>query len=221
MPTPAASPPRSVLLAGATGLVGTEGLRLLLADPAFDRVVVLARRPPAVAPSPTLDVRVVDFDALPADPAVFGVDAIVCALGTTIKQAGSQARFRRVDFDYPLAIARLGLTHGARHFLLVSALGADPRSRIFYSRVKGELEVAVLALDYEAVTIVRPSLLLGDRAEFRLGEVIAKRVAFLTPARYKPVHARDVARTLVDAARQGGAGKRVIESVAIGQSATG
>ena len=212
-------PSRSVLLVGATGLVGGECLRLLLADPAFGRVVVLARRPPAVAPAPRLETRVVDFDALDADPAVFGVDAIICALGTTIRQAGSQERFRRVDFDYPLRIARLGLEHGARHFLLVSALGADPRSRIFYNRVKGELEVAVLALEYHAVTVVRPSLLLGDRDEFRLGEAVAKRFAFLTPPRYKPVHARDVARTLVEAARAGGDGKRVIESVEIPRGA--
>jgi len=114
------------------------------------------------------------------------------------------------------ARARLALEGGARHFLLVSALGADPESRVFYSRVKGELERAVLALGYPGVTIVRPSLLLGDRQEFRLGEEIAKRFAWATPRTYRPVEARDVAATLVDAAREDRPGPRIIESAKIG-----
>lgn len=117
-----------------------------------------------------------------------------------------------MDLGYPLALARLGVAQGARHFLLVSALFANPRSRNFYGRVKGELEEALRALPYRSITIARPSLLLGDRGEFRLGEEIAERTAFLWPRRYKPVHGRIVAAALVQAARDDAPGVRVIES---------
>jgi uncharacterized protein YbjT (DUF2867 family) len=143
------------------------------------------------------------------------VNAIICALGTTIRQAGSRERFRRVDLEYPLAVARLGLQRGARHFLLVSSLGASARSRVFYTRVKGELEDALLAMPYPAITIARPSLLLGQRAEFRLGEEVARRLAPLVPGPYKPVPAAAVAAALVRAAREDRPGHRIIESAEI------
>jgi uncharacterized protein YbjT (DUF2867 family) len=117
-----------------------------------------------------------------------------------------------VDYHYPLTAARLGQEQGATHFLLVSSLGANARSQVFYSRVKGELESAVLALPYRSVTIVRPSLLLGPRAEHRWGEQIAKRLAFLVPAKYKPVYAHAVAAVLVRAAKEDAPGRRIIES---------
>jgi uncharacterized protein YbjT (DUF2867 family) len=209
---------RCVLLAGATGLVGGECLARLAADEAVSAVTALVRRMPADSSRHDRKVRFaeVDFDRLEEHRPLFAVDQVVCALGTTIKQAGSREAFRRVDFDYPLAIARLALDAGARHFLLVSSLGADARSSVFYSRVKGELEQAVLALGYPSVTIVRPSLLLGDRQEFRLGEEIAKRFAWVTPRKYRPVQARDVAATLISAARENRPGRRIIESAEIG-----
>lgn len=202
----------SLLIAGATGLVGRECLRLALADPAIERVVVLARKPAAQTGSPKLDWRLADFSHLELQRSAFTVDAILCALGTTIKVAGSQQRFREVDHDYPLALARLGLGGGATHFLLVSALGADATSRVFYNRVKGETERDILALDYANVTIARPSLLLGERAEFRLGERVAQLLGFAIPGKYRPIQARTVARALIDAARTGGSGRRVLES---------
>jgi uncharacterized protein YbjT (DUF2867 family) len=207
----------SVLLVGATGLVGRECLRLLLADAGFNRIIVFTRRPlsPDVR-SPKLETHVADFDHLNEYDALFAVDAIICSLGTTIRQAGSRTRFRTVDYEYPLSFARLGRRKGCAHFLVVSALGANPRSRIFYNRVKGELEDALRALGYPELTIVRPSLLLGPRAELRLGEEVAKRVSRwlgpLVPRGYKPVEARAVATTLVNAARQQGSGVKVIES---------
>ena len=211
MPAPAA--PRRVLLAGATGLVGSQCLDQLLADSTVASVIAMVRRPLAGAESrERLHVEVVDFAALDARTDLFAVEQAICALGTTIGKAGSQAAFRRVDFDAPLEIARLALAGGARHFLVVSALGADARSRIFYNRVKGELEEAVLALGFRSVTIARPSLLLGDRRERRLGEEVARRLEFLFPAKYRGVQAWQVAAALVKAARDDAAGRRVIEN---------
>lgn len=204
---------RSVLLIGATGLVGRAGLERLLADAAVDRVVVAARRAPDDAPrSPKLTWRTVDFDRLDDSADAFTVDQVICALGTTIKVAGSQARFRQVDHDYPLAAARLALARGASHFLIVSALGADATSRVFYNRVKGEVERDLLALPFRSITIVRPSLLLGERRPRRLGEEIAKLFTLLVPGRWRPIRATDVATALVRLARDDAPGQRIVES---------
>jgi uncharacterized protein YbjT (DUF2867 family) len=208
---------RSVLLCGATGLVGGECLRLLVADPAVERVVVPTRRPLPSSPGGTaaarkVEQRVVDFDRLADAASAMDVEQVFCALGTTMRKAGSRERFRTVDLEYPLQIARLAREQGAGHFLLVSAKGANSGSRIFYSRVKGELEDAVAALDYPAVTIVRPSLLLGEREEFRLGERVAERLSFLAPPSLRPVPAADVAAALMQAARADRDGRHVIES---------
>jgi uncharacterized protein YbjT (DUF2867 family) len=206
--------PRSVLLAGATGLVGAECQRALLADPVFERVTVIVRRASAIDPAPAgkLQQHVVDFRRLDQYPELFAVDQIMCALGTTIRAAGSEQAFREVDYSYPLRLAQLGLAGGARHFLLVSAIGANPVSRVFYNRVKGELERDLLALGYPSTTIVRPSLLLGQRKQFRLAEEIAKRFALLIPGRFKPVQAKDVAACLVQRARTDSTGPRIISS---------
>ena len=210
----------SVLIAGATGLVGRACLQLALDTPGFTRVTVLARRPSAdPVDSPRLEWRVVDFDRLESEAAAFRVDSVVCALGTTIRQAGSQPAFRRVDHDYPVAMAQLASRAGVSHFGLVSALGADPSARVFYSRVKGETERDIRKLSLRGLTIVRPSLLLGDRGEFRLGEEVAKRLGFLVPARLKPVQARDVAAVLMKAALARRPGEEVIESAAISAAA--
>ena len=201
----------SVLILGATGLVGAECVRQFAASPRFDRVVTLARRPLARTPA-RVETHVIDFERLDEAAQHFRVSHIVCALGTTIKQAGSQERFRRVDHDYPVAAARLGIREGAQHFLLVSALGASPQSRVFYSRVKGEVEDAIRTLAYRSVTIVRPSLLLGERAELRLGEQIGKLFAGVVPRRYRPVEGSAVASTLLRAAVEDRPGVCIIES---------
>ncbi|HVF87991.1 MAG TPA: hypothetical protein VM866_10390, partial [Pyrinomonadaceae bacterium] len=165
---------RSALLVGATGLVGGHCLNLLLEDAAYQKVVVLGRRMLPVGHR-KLEQHIIDFDQL-TDYArlIYGQD-VFCCLGTTIKKAGSQEAFRRVDFTYPHEVARVAAGNGAEQMLLVSALGADARSRVFYNRVKGETEEAVSKLPFGGVQIFRPSLLLGERQEVRRGEQIAER----------------------------------------------
>ena len=215
------SRPRSVLVAGATGLVGQEILDLLRDDRNVGRIVVISRRSMEGENSPKVESHLVDFDNLERHAELFAVDQIFCALGTTIKKAGSEAAFRHVDYDFPVAIAQLGRDRGATHFLLVSAIGASARSRFFYNRVKGELEDVIRTLGYRTVTIVRPSLLVGKRDEFRLGEQIAMRFADVVPKKYRPVEARDVAAALVESARDDSPGFHIIESSEIRHVAAG
>jgi uncharacterized protein YbjT (DUF2867 family) len=189
-----------VLLAGATGLVGRSILELLIADTSVAAVHVVGRRAPHIT-HPALTAQIVDFAAMPPLPPV---DEVYLALGTTINAAGSQAAFRAIDFDANLAVARAALTAGARRAGLVSAMGADPASRIFYNRVKGELEDAVAKLPFVGQVIARPSLLLGDRRPLgqarRSLEKIAQDVTTvlgpLIPANYRPIAAARVAAVL-------------------------
>ena len=201
----------TALLLGATGLIGREILTLLLRDASFLRVVVVARRSTGVV-DPRLEEHVFDLEEMEHHPALFRVDQIFCALGTTMRQAGSRERFRAVDYHYPLVAASLGLQNGVRHFFLVSSSSANPRSRIFYSRVKGEVERDVRALGYPALTIARPSFLLGQREETRLAERVITTVGGLLPRRVKPIAAADVAAALVAEARQKAHVVRILRS---------
>jgi uncharacterized protein YbjT (DUF2867 family) len=211
----AAHAPAVALLAGATGLVGRELLRLLSAAPEVSEVRALVRRPLITRRDSKVRECRVDFERLDARHEWFRADAAFCALGTTIRQAGSQDAFRKVDFDYPLAVARAAKEGGARHFLLVSALGASARSGVFYSRVKGELEDAIIALGFTSVTIARPSMLAGDREEKRPLEELAKKIGWLVPARWRPVEAASVAAALVDAMRRRAPGVEILENAAL------
>ena len=201
------------MLLGATGLVGSACLRRLLDDPVFTRVVTLTRRPlPNGVTSPKLEARVGDLEHLETMVDAFVASRVICALGTTIRVAGSQQRFRVVDYEIPLAAARLARAQGASHFLLVSAIGADPRSRVFYSRVKGELERELAGIGFPSLTIVRPALLLGDRKEFRLGERLAQLFSWVPLGPYTAIHADDVASALVRIAKEEPRGIRIVES---------
>lgn len=194
-------PPRTALLAGATGLVGRDILQGLLADDSVTAVHVLVRRPFGMQ-HPKLTAHVVDFAALPALPAV---DEAYLALGTTIKVAGSQSAFRAVDFDANLAVAKAARAAGAKRLGLVSAMGADAGSSLFYNRVKGELEAALAQLGYETFVIARPSFLAGDRESLgqpvRGGEKLALRVSQwlrpAIPANLRSIAAKDVAAALL------------------------
>jgi uncharacterized protein YbjT (DUF2867 family) len=201
------------LLVGATGLVGSNILHLLAKDSTIGEVSALVRRSlPSQDKSPVVKELVADFERLQDHPEWFDVDMVFCALGTTIAKAKTQAAFRRVDFDYALTIAKLARSQGARHFLLVSAIGANPRSRFFYNRIKGELEDAILTLGYPSVTIARPSFLLGNRQEYRLGEHIAKNITWLFPSFMSGVQASQVASALVQAAHQSAAGVTILDN---------
>lgn len=202
MDRPAAAPrTRTALVAGATGLVGREILQGLLADDTVAAVHALARRPLEIR-HPKLTTHVVSFSSLPSLPPV---DEVYLALGTTIRVAGSQPAFRAVDFDANLAVAVAAQVAGARRLGLVSALGADSQSRIFYNRVKGELEEALDGLGYEGVVIARPSILHGDRdalgQPLRKGEKLALKVSRwlrpVIPDDYRSIAAADVARALL------------------------
>ena len=203
------------LILGATGQVGQALLHLALQHPEISRVVAPSRRP---LPSHLkLENPVVDFDRLPEDASWWKADFVVCALGTTLRQAKSRAGFYRVDHEYVLAAA--GLTHraGTPTFGLVSSLGANPQSRLFYLRVKGETERDLSALGFASLTIARPSLLIGGpRASGRpveaLGLFIGKHLAALLPRRYRAVSTLQVAQALLEAALCAPAGVQVIES---------
>lgn len=208
---------RTALLAGATGLVGSHVLQLLLADAGWSRVVTVGRRTTPVRHE-KLEQRVLDLGGIGALGDLPRADDVFCCLGTTIKQAGSRQAFRRVDHDFVVGLARAGVRLGATQFVLCSAIGADPESRMFYSRVKGEAEAAVRTLPYRAIQIFRPSLLLGERSEFRLGERIAMagapllRVVLVSRLRrYRPIQASDVARAMVRIAREAPRGPNVFE----------
>lgn len=224
---------RRALIAGATGLTGSRLLPLLLAEPAYERIHAVLRRPlpdaqrpaPGSAHAARLVEHVVDFAALGRGFSLPEVDDVYLCLGTTIRAAGSQEAFRRVDFDTVVGLARLAHRHGASRCATVSALGADPSSRVFYSRVKGEAEAALAALDYPSLVVLRPSLIDGEREDRRPGErlslALERPLAPLLPARLRPVAADAIARRMLAGVLRGEPGLRVIESDRIVRGASG
>jgi len=201
--------PQHVLLAGATGLTGEHLLDRLLNEPTISRVLAPSRRP--LAKHPHLENPV-------GDPAMFlpqlsgRVDIAYCCLGTTIKQAGSEEAFRAVDLDMVVAFGKRAREMGARHLIVISALGADRRSSIFYNKVKGEMEHALRAQDWPQLTICRPSLLLGERTEPRLGEKVAGPLSRLIPGKYHGIEACQLARAMWRLALEEQDGVRIVES---------
>nr|WP_236588016.1 oxidoreductase [Tumebacillus amylolyticus] len=209
---------KKALIAGATGLVGSQLLHELLQHPEYERVTVLVRRPLTLQ-HPKLHQITVNFDDLATSAAdIQEAHHIYCCLGTTIKQAGSQDAFRKVDYSYPLELAKLATQNEhAEKFLIITAMGSNPRSKVFYNRVKGEVERDLQALHLPSLHIFRPSLLLGDRPEFRLGErigtVFAKALTFATPKKYRAIQGRTVARAMLRIALEAPSqGTRVYES---------
>lgn len=206
-----------LLLVGASGLVGRHVLEQALASARIAAVTAPVRR--SLPPHPKLFAPVIDFDALPDDAAWWQADAVACTLGTTMRAAGSQAAFRRVDHDYVLAVARLAHRHGTRTLVLNSALGADAASRVFYNRVKGETETALQAIGFDSLTLVRPGLIGGERNESRPAEraaTVALRVLGpVLPRRFRINPAQRIAAAILDAAVESRPGLRIIGAEAL------
>src|SRR5438034_3022121 len=222
MTDPTHSTTRVALLAGATGLVGRALLHTLLDSPRYALVHALLRRAaPSLATSEKLTLHSVDFNALP--PVMPAVDDVYIALGTTIKAAGSEAAFRHVDFDAVVNTARAAREAGATNLAVVSGLGANAKSRVFYNRVKGEMQDAVSRLGYTSVVIAQPSLLVGDRAALgqppRAGEEWTMRmlrpVMPVLPSGVRPIDAAVVARALVQATLAARPGVHILSSAAM------
>jgi uncharacterized protein YbjT (DUF2867 family) len=206
---------RTALIAGASGLVGSHLLLLLLQSDRYSQVISIGRRELPVI-HPKLDQQIVDFDDLKKSEADLVADDVFCCLGTTIKKAGSKEAFYKVDHTYVTRLAEITLKRRATQFLVVSAMGADAGSRIFYNKVKGEMERDVLQMGFQAVHIFRPSLLLGEREEHRTGEELGAKimrplsVLLLGPLRkYRPIQAETVANAMLQAASQDKKGTQV------------
>ncbi|MEB0005745.1 oxidoreductase [Pseudomonas sp. MH9.2] len=201
--------PQHILLAGATGLTGEHLLDRLLSEPTVSRVLAPTRKP--LNKHPRLENPVGELNALL--PTLSGrVDIAFCCLGTTIKQAGSQEAFRAVDLDMVVAFGKRARELGARHLVVISAVNADRRSSVFYNRIKGEMEYALKAQDWPQLTIVRPSLLLGERTEQRLAEQLAGPLAKLIPGKYRGIEACCLARALWRLALEDQDGVRIVEA---------
>jgi uncharacterized protein YbjT (DUF2867 family) len=216
--TPTQRNERTALVLGATGLVGSAVVRHLLDDPDYGEIRVLARREYG-SDNPRLKVTVADPVTLSAQGHLFRVSDVFCCLGTTIRKAGSQDAFRFVDYTLPLEAGILTGENGGLNFLLITSIGANPRSKVFYTRVKGEIEEAVSKLPVPGIHIFRPSMLLGKREEVRPGEVfggIAMRIGALFMRgkwkKYRPIKAETVARALIWVAKQQVGGFRIYES---------
>lgn len=204
---------KTAAIIGAGGLVGSQLLNLLLNSDEYSHVIALLRKPLAVE-HPKLEQRIVDF-ALP-DSYAFRADDVFSCLGTTIAIAKTKENFKSIDYGIPLSVAQKAKEGGSTGFFLVSAMGADAGSGIFYSRVKGELDEAVKKLQFAKTGIFRPSMLLGQRKEFRFGELIGKKIMqglrFLIPDKYKGIQAEQVAKAMLHLAISGENGCHVIEN---------
>jgi len=197
---------KTATLIGATGLIGGELLSLLLDDDHFEKVRILVRRPFS-RNHPKLEKKLVDFtdaDSLLVD--LDESDTVFCTIGTTMKKVkGNKDAYRKIDYDIPVNIARYCKIMNCKNYILVSAVGADSQSRNFYLKLKGEVEDIVRKVGLESTYIMRPSILLGKRHEFRFGESISvplvKKISFLLPSKYKPIEATEVARAMLAAAK--------------------
>jgi uncharacterized protein YbjT (DUF2867 family) len=213
--------PQTAVVIGASGLTGNSLVTLLLHDPQFSKVRVLLRSP-SLKQRPGLEEFVVDFSDEARLAAALQGDVLFCCIGTTIRKAGSQAKFREVDFEIPVRCATLARRQGMRQFQLISVSGADAHARNFYIRTKGETEQALQKLGYPSLHIFRPSVLLGLRKEFRLGEWLLKCIVLLFYflwighwKKYRPIKAANVARAMLHVAKHPPDGVHIYEYDAI------
>ncbi|MCM3764709.1 oxidoreductase [Neobacillus niacini] len=209
---------KTALVLGASGMVGRELVKVLAGQNTYEKIHLLVRRP--IEPvAPLCEVHAVDFDRLESYPELFQVTDVFCCLGTTIKKAKTKQAFRKVDFQYPLEAAKMAAKQGAEKFLIITAMGANPKSMFFYNQVKGDIEAALKELNLPSLHIFRPSLLLGDRGEQRLGEEIAAKfsgvlnalmIGPLTP--YRAIEAKNVAKAMAASAQSSNTGINIYPS---------
>lgn len=199
---------KTAIIIGATGLVGNELLNQLISDNSFEKIKAFVRKPLNIAHS-KIEQHIVDFDDEATYLGLVKGDVLFCCLGTTIKTAGSQPAFKKVDFEYPIAFGKVAKQNGVETYVLISALGANKSSSNFYMKTKGEVENELSQLNFNSLIIVRPSMLLGNRKEFRLGELIGKVVMkslfflFVGPfKKYMAIEAADVAKAMLHLAKQ-------------------
>jgi uncharacterized protein YbjT (DUF2867 family) len=206
---------KTALIAGATGLIGHELLERLIQSDRYNKVIALSRIPLTVD-HPKFANITLDFHHPETMLTGFKPDDVFCCIGTTMAKAGSKKKFYEVDFQFPLALAKTSFALGAQQFLLVSALGADKNSSIYYNRVKGEVEAAIRTVGFKTIHIFRPSLLLGQRKEKRPGEDVAKVLykifGFAIPEKYKAIPAEKVATAMMASASQDQTGIFIHES---------
>jgi uncharacterized protein YbjT (DUF2867 family) len=209
---------KTAIILGASGLVGNEVLIQLIADTDFEKIKLFVRKPLSIN-HPRLEQHIVNFDDVESFKHLIAGHVLFCCLGTTIKTAGSQEAFKKVDHHYPLAFAKIAKQNGVKKYLIISSIGAEKNSSSFYLRTKGEIEFDLSNLNFESLIIVRPSMLLGNRNGFRLGESIGKMVmkaiSFLfigNLKRYKAIEARDVAKAMVKISKTNTLGITIAQS---------
>ncbi len=207
---------KTAVVIGATGLVGAYLVNELNDSNLYDRVILLVRRKTELNHL-KLEERIIDFENI--DGSIIKGDDVFCAIGTTLKKAGSKENQYKIDCEYPFKIAQLAKQNNVKQFILVSSIGADAKSSNFYLRTKGELEEKIAALNFNAFIILRPSFILGDRKEFRLGEKIGIFFAVLLGPlfigglkKYRGVNAKTIAKKMIRLANEKLSGKQIIES---------
>lgn len=214
---------KTALVLGATGMIGKELVKILNEQDQYEKILLVVRRPIAIQYE-ACEQHVINYDELHNHRELFQVTDVFCCLGTTIKKAKTKEAFRKVDFDYPIQAAKIAKEQGVEKFLIVSAMGADTKSSFFYSRVKGEVEESLRKLNFSSLSIFRPSLLLGNREEFRFWEKMAEKTSRLLnpimvgPLRpYKAIEARTVAAAMAAVAAGKKSGVNVFSSYEIDQ----
>jgi uncharacterized protein YbjT (DUF2867 family) len=212
---------KTALIIGSTGLIGSELLNLLLESSHYAKVITFVKRDTGIK-HPKLTQHVIDFDKPETYKELVVGDDFFCTIGTTIKKAGSKEAFRKVDFEYPRQFASFALQNKVKQFLIISSLSADAKTGNFYLKTKGEIQDFLKDCNFESVAVLQPSLLLGNRTEFRLGEKVGaffmKSLSFLflgNLKKYKPIEGKTVAKALLKIAETNNKGFKIYESDAI------
>jgi uncharacterized protein YbjT (DUF2867 family) len=209
---------KTAVIIGSTGLIGSELLNLLLESSHYAKVITFVKRDTGIK-HPKLTQHIIDFDKPETYKELVVGDDFFCTIGTTIKKAGSKKAFRKVDFEYPRQFAAFALQNRVKQFLIISSLGADANSGNFYLKTKGEIQDFLKDCNFESVAVLQPSLLLGNRTEFRFGEKVGtlfmKTLSFLflgNLKKYKPIEGKTVAKALLKIAQINNTGFKIYES---------